>query len=293
LYRELWRLGAGSRHLFVSACALLILAQLILLAVPYVAGRAINTLQLRGADGLADAGLWLSAVLLLAVASWTVHGPGRLLERNVALTVRRRLSTSLLERLFSLPLSWHEAHHSGATAHRVQQSSRALSGFAESQFIYLNSGVRLVGPIVALWCIEPLVGIVCVVGFAVITVSVMGFDRTMIRLAQQENDGERKYAATLVDSLGNTATVLALRQGRAVISLLERRLLEIFAPLRRSIVVNEVKWFTVDIATRTLSAILVALFAWRVTHHALPGSAAHAGLLLGSVYMVWEVREPG
>jgi ABC-type multidrug transport system fused ATPase/permease subunit len=264
------------------------LAQIILLAVPYVAARAINTLQLHGAAGLGEAGLWLSGVLLLAIASWMVHGPGRLLERNVALRVRHRLSTSLLERLFTLPLSWHESNHSGATAHRVQQSSHALSSFAESQFIYLNSAVRLVGPIVALGCIEPMVGLVCVAGFAIITVSVMGFDRTMIRLAKVENDAERKYAATLVDALGNTTTVFALRQARAVIALLERRLLEIFVPLKRSIIVNEAKWFTVDLATRALSAILVALFAWRVTHHVAAGAAVHTGLLLGSVYMVWE-----
>ena len=49
---------------------------------------------------------------------------------NVALRVRRKLSLSLLQQLFSLPLSWHEAHHSGATAHRVQQSSHALVGCA-------------------------------------------------------------------------------------------------------------------------------------------------------------------
>jgi ABC-type bacteriocin/lantibiotic exporter with double-glycine peptidase domain len=285
LYRELWQLAQGSRHLLLSACVLLVGAQCILLAAPYFAGKAINALQLRGASGLGEAGLWLSCVLGLAVTSWLLHGPGRILERNVSLLVRRRLSTSLVERLLVLPLSWHESHHSAATAHRIQQSAHALTGFAQSQYVYLNSAVRLIGPVVALWCIEPIVGFMAIASFAVICASVTAFDRAMIRLARLENDAERQYTASLVDTLGNSTTLFALRQARGVTDLLERRLLAIFVPLRRSILLNEWKWCTVDLATRALSCGLVALFAWRVSQGA---HGANQALLLGSLYMVWE-----
>jgi ATP-binding cassette, subfamily B, bacterial len=133
----------GRRQLFVGAVGLLISAQVVLLSVPYISGRALNALQLRGTAGFREAGLWLSMVLLVACGSWVLHGPGRILERRGALLIRQRMSALLVGRLFQLPLSWHEAHHSGATAHRVQQSTQALSGFAQSQFIYLNSAVRL------------------------------------------------------------------------------------------------------------------------------------------------------
>lgn len=285
LYTQLWSVARGSRAMLAGACILLVAAQLPHLAAPYVAAKAINAFQIRGRDGLGEAGLWLIASVLLAVASWTLHGPGRVLERNVSLRVRRRISTSLLERVLVLPLSWHEANHSGATAHRIQQSSHALTDFAESQFIYLNSAVKLIGPIVALWLIQPVIGLAAIAGFAVISASVLGFDRTMMRLAREENDAERNYAATLVDTLGNATTLFALRQARRVITMLEGRLEAVFKPLRRSIVINEVKWLTVDLATRTLSCVLVALFAWRITHSA---SDTHRTLLLGSLYMVWE-----
>jgi ATP-binding cassette, subfamily B, bacterial len=287
LYVELWRLAHGRRHRLAAACALLIGAQVLLLGVPYVAARAINELQLHGFGGMTSAGWWLSMALAITAASWLLHGPGRVLERNVSLYVRQRLSVGLVERLLTLPLSWHEAHHSGATAHRVQQSSHALSSFAQSQFIYLNSAVRLVGPVLALWYIEPIVGAAAITGFAVICLSVVGFDRAMVRLARRENDAERRYQAALVDVLGNTTTLFALRQARGVLALVERRLSAVFEPLRRSIFLNEAKWCTVDIATRALSCVLVALFAWRASRVA-PGSAATATLMLGSVYMVWE-----
>jgi ABC-type multidrug transport system fused ATPase/permease subunit len=290
LYRDLWRLLRGERRIFVGAVVLLIAAQVVLLAVPYISGRALNALQLHGTDGMRQAGLWLSLVLLVACGSWILHGPGRILERRAALELRRRMSTLLVERLFELPLNWHESHHSGATAHRVQQSTAALSGFAQSQFIYLNSAVRLLGPLVALWWVQPLVGLAAVLGFAVIVSSVVGFDRAMLRLANEENEAERRYSATLVDTLGNTGTVYALRQARAVAARLERRLLAVFVPLRRAILLNEVKWCTVDLATRLLNCCLVALFVWLATRETPSGMVAKP-LLLGSLYMVWEYAQ--
>jgi len=290
LYRDLWRLLRGERHVFVSAVVLLVAAQAVLLAVPVISGHALNALQLHGREGLREAGFWLSTVLLVALSSWALHGPARILERRAALTVRRRMSAALIERLFSLPLSWHSENHSGATAHRIQQSTLALSGFAQSQFIYLNSAVRLIGPLIALWWLDPVIGYAALGGFAVITVSVVGFDRAMLRLANAENYAERRYTATLVDTLGNANTVYALRQAKAVSARLERRLLAVFEPLRRSIVLNEAKWFTVDICSRVLSSLLVGLFAWLATRPAADGHAA-ATLLLGSVYMVWEYAQ--
>ena len=280
----------GERRIFVGAVVLLISAQVVLLSVPYISGRALNALQLHGTAGLRDAGLWLSMVLLVACGSWLLHGPGRILERRAALLIRRRLSALLVERLFQLPLAWHESHHSGATAHRVQQSTQALSGFAQSQFIYLNSAVRLLGPLIALWWVEPIIGVTAVAGFALIVSSVVGFDRAMLRLANQENEAERNYSATLIDTLGNTGTVYALRQARGVAARLERRLLAVFVPLRRAIVLNEIKWCTVDLSTRVLNCCLVALFVWLATRGA-PADGVGRPLLLGSLYMVWEYAQ--
>jgi ABC-type multidrug transport system fused ATPase/permease subunit len=285
LYRALWHHTAGDRLTLLASLGLLVGAQLMLLALPWVSGRALNTLQLQGVNGLGTAGLWLAAALGVTAGSWILHGPGRILERNVALRLRERLSTGLVDRALTLPLGWHEAHHSGATAHRIQQSTHALSGFAQTQFIYISSFVRLVGPLIALWWIDAAVGGAALAGFVVICVSVIGFDRAMIRLARLENEAERRYAAALIDSLGNATSVLALRQGRAVLGLLGRRLTAVFEPLKRSIVLNELKWCTVDTASRALTCGLVALFAWRV---AQSPSAAGGALLIGSIYMVWE-----
>ena len=262
LYRELWRFAAGRRSTLMWAVILLIGSQGFKLAVPALAGSAINTLQAQGIDGLSQAGQMLLLVFLATLASWLMHGPGRILERNVALVVRQRVSTDLMERLYAAPLGWHEAQHGVETAHRVQQTTRALYDFAQSQFIYLQSVVRLVGPVVALWFISPWVGGVAVVGYLLLAAIIVSFDKIMMRLAREENAADREYWASLSDGLVNVLSVLALRLQRGVLKLVDTRLDAVFAPVRRAIVYNEGKWATVDLLNCVLWIVLLSLYVW-------------------------------
>ncbi|WP_085317104.1 ATP-binding cassette domain-containing protein [Derxia lacustris] len=294
LYFDLWRLAVGLRGRVLLAFALLLLSQGAKLSVPWLSGQAINTLQARGLPGLDDAALWLLAVLGATALGWCLHGPGRIVERNVALAVRRRLAAELVGALFRLPLGWHVQHHSGETAHRLRQSTEALYNFAQSQFILLQNAAQVIGPVVALWLIERSVGMVALAGFGLIWAVIVLFDRRMMELAREENGAERRYQSALNDSLGNLASVLALRQMQGVAALLERRLLAIYEPLRKSIVVNEGKWCSVDLLSQTLACGLVALYAWlaargMATAQVLPAAhdAGTPALALGSVVMVF------
>jgi len=66
----------------------------------------------------------------------------------------------------------------------------------------------------------------------------------------------------LVDCLGNIATVLTLRLQEPMRMMLRSRLLAVFAPLRRNIVFNEVKWGGIDLLNSGMRTGLVALYAW-------------------------------
>ena len=310
LYRELWRFAAGRRSTLMWAVILLIGSQGFKLAVPALAGTALNTLQAQGLAGLSQAAQMVALVFLATLASWLMHGPGRILERNVALVVRQRVSTDLMERLYAAPLAWHETQHGVETAHRVQQTTRALYDFAQSQFIYLQSVVRLVGPVVALWLISPWVGVVAVVGYLVLAAIIVAFDKVMMRLAREENAADREYWASLSDGLVNVLSVLALRLQRGVLKLVETRLDAVFAPVRRAIVYNEGKWATVDLLNCVLWIVLLSLYVWLSMQGMVPagpevqaatdaaagaaGSAASAaegaaeGVRIGNLFMVYE-----
>lgn len=293
LYRDLWFYASGFRGTIAAAFALLLASQGFKLIVPWLTGRAINTLQQQGLAGLGTAGTWLALIFGATVASWLLHGPGRVLERNVALRVRQRLSAELVDKLFALPLSWHERHHSGETAHRLRQCAGALYDFAQSQFIYLQNAVKLIGPVIALWLIAPAVGGAAVAGYSIIALVIVRFDRRMIALAHDENAAERRYSAAQLDALGNIFSVFALRLQRGLARLIERRLLAIFEPLRRAIVLNEWKWCSVDILSVALSCGLVALYALlalRGVHDIALVSSPNATptLPLGNLFMVYE-----
>ena len=135
----------------VVALSLLSGSQVLKLGMPWMAAQAINTIQASGRAGMATAGGWVAAILALYAAVWLLHGPARVLERRVAVCVRRSFADALYARLVRLPLGWHDAHHSGELQHRVSKATGALYDFAQSQFIYLQNGVNLVGPLIALW----------------------------------------------------------------------------------------------------------------------------------------------
>lgn len=292
LYRDLWRFAGSSRRWVFVAFALLLASQLLKLVVPYLTGRAINALQYHGVAGVREAGWLVLIIFSVTVVSWLLHGPGRVLERNVALEIRRRQSAELIAHALTLPLAWHTQHHSGETAHRIRQSSGALFDFAQSQFIYLQNAVKLIGPIIALWLIMPQIGVVAVLGYALIALISARFDRSMVKLAHVENSAERRYSAAILDGFGNVFSVYALRMGRGIKQLVERRLLAIYAPLRESIVLNEWKWCLVDISSVALSSVIVALYVYLIANgEHVPvqlSDDARPALPLGNLFMVYQ-----
>jgi ATP-binding cassette subfamily B protein len=288
LYRALWEHARGAHRTAIAAVLLLVGSQVVTLGVPWLAGRAINALQSGGVDALGDAGRWIGLIFVATVASWALHGPGRILERNVAIRVRERFADRLVGRLLDAPLEWHEARHSGETIHRVEQGTRALYDFAQSQFIYLQNGVSLFGPIIALALLSPGVGAVALLGYGLIVWGVIGLDGRMMRLAAQENAAEGRLQAAWVDALGNVVSVFALRMQAGTRARLRERLQAVFGPLRRMIVLNEIKWCSVDLLSNALWCVLLVLYVW--TEHR-DAQAAGTALMLGGVFMVHQYAQ--
>ncbi|AKJ30585.1 alkanesulfonates ABC transporter ATP-binding protein [Caldimonas brevitalea] len=263
---------------------LLVCSQLIKLCAPWLAAQAINSIQTGGSQGLAKAGAWIAAIVGVYVGAWALHGPGRVLERSVGVRVRRGVSDALYGKLTRVPLAWHDKHHSGDVQHRVDQASHALFDFAQNQFIYLQNAVNLLGPIIALTLLSQMTGAIAVVGYVVVGLVIVRFDKALMRLAAQENQAGRRYAAGLLDFIGNISTVMSLRLQTASQRLLDKRLLAVFAPLKRTIVLTEFKWCAVDLLTLGLTWGLVVTFAWHT-------AGAGATLMIGSLFMIYQYAQ--
>lgn len=297
LYAQVWRHAEGARARFLFALSLLGSSQLLKLGLPWLTAQAINAIQTQGPKGLADAALWIGAIVVLNVGVWMLHGPGRILERGVALRVRRSVADELYGKLAHAPLAWHEQRHSGDLQHRVGQASGALSNFTQNQFVYLQTFIYLVGPLVALTLLSPLTGALALLGFFIVGVIVLRFDLALMRLAVQQNDAERRYLARLLDFVGNISAVASLRLQRSTRALLDARMLAMFAPLKRSILLVEGKWCAVDLLTMGLSWTLVVVYAMsKLGTTATPatlGSAAPVSevLLIGNLLMAHQYAQ--
>jgi len=292
LYKDLWHFAEGKRSAIVLAFALLLGSQILKLLAPWFAGKAINALQSGGLAGLEDAGKWLAGVFAVTAGSWVLHGPGRIVERNIAIRVRERVAGGLLDKLLDAPLAWHEQHHSGESAHRLQQSSLALHDFAQSQFIYLQNIVQIIGPVLALFAISPVIGTAAVIGYGALGLIILLFDRVMMKLVLAQNSAERRYNANLVDVLGNVLTLIALRRGKGAAALTGARLRDTFTPVKRSIVLNEAKWCVVDVLSTLMWCFLVVLFVYlQATGKVSTAGAAASGVAIGSLFMVYEYSQ--
>ena len=284
LYAALWLHARGMRVRLVFALALLFVAQVVRLVIPWLFGCAVNALQAQGSDGIRRAAWFLVAMLAAAIVAWAMHGPARVAERQAAVLARERLADTLFARVMALPLRWHEQRHSGDVLHRVQKTTAALFGFAQHQFVYLQNTVSIVGPLIALVAVSPLTGTVALIGYAIIAVTLLRFDREMVRLVREENAAERHYTARVVDGIGNISTVLTLGLGEAVRESVARAHQEVSKPLSRGIVINEAKWATIDLFNNAMRVGLVALYAWTAWRES-------GVILVGTAVMVFQYAQ--
>ncbi|MEF7612968.1 ABC transporter ATP-binding protein [Aquincola sp. MAHUQ-54] len=281
LYGALWHYAQGARGQLVGALSLLGGSQLIRLTMPWLAAQAINALQRGQMEASAK---WIGGLMLVYLVSWLMHGPGRVLERNVGVRVREALADRLYGRIAGAPLAWHGGHHSGELQHRVHQASRALSDFAQNQFVYLQNIVNFVGPLVALSLLSLGSGLLALGGYVCIALVILRFDRALMLLVRQENDADRRYVAALLDFIGNASTVIGLRLASASRLLMRRRMQAVSGPLKRAVVVNESKWFAVDIMGLGLTWGLVVMYVWQTR---TPGEA----VMLGGVFMIYQYAQ--
>jgi ATP-binding cassette, subfamily B, bacterial len=282
LYRNVWRHAAGARVALAASMALLVASQLVKLCVPWCAAKATDALQAGGPDMLRHALAWIGCVLAAYAGGWALHGPGRVLERNVGMRVRRSLADTLYGRLAGAPLGWHEGHHSSDMQQRAVQATGALYDFAQNQFVYLHSVVNFVGPLVALALLSPMLGFAALAGYLTLAALSARFDKALMRLSTREMHLERRYAAGMSDFLGHMGTVLSLRLQAATRALLRQRMEAAFEPLGRIIGLTEWKWCLVDLVSTTLTWSLVIGYVVFGSH------PVGAGLAIGAVFMVHQ-----
>lgn len=288
LIRTVWQNGKPWHRNIVAYYCAYIVAQGFLSLSPYAFGRTIDLLQHFSQDKFHDLLFWLLFGVMLHPLFWLFHGPARVIERNVALKIQQVFMKTIYQHLTELPLKWHQNHHSGDIITRINRACTALKKFAEDQFIYIETVIRFLVSMGFLFWISFPVGCLSLLTCVLATVTIVLYDRKLIALYECENEVENHIGSGLFDYISNMTTILTLRLGSLTESNLIKRFAAIWPFYRPEVVLNEVKWFVMNLIITVLQAIILLGFI-------LIQLKEMNAILIGTVVMIfryqWDLAE--
>lgn len=282
LFSRLWYFARERRRKIVLVWTLFVVGQaLALLLKPLLWAWMMNTIQ---RDGLTSESIptivWILVLqILVTIAFWAFHGPGRWIEQATAFWARLGYREFLLKGIMTLPMEWHTEHHSGDVIDKVSRGTSAIYNFSEDTFEIIYSFVRLVGSYAILVYFSPPAAIIVFVMMAVSAWITIRFDRVLIGKYKQINRAENKISESIIDAISNITTVIVLRVEKLVYGAIMKKIRAPYELEMRTNLLGETKWFLTNICTVLMTAVVLTVYFWQ--------NMAPAGtVMIGSVYLL-------
>ena len=277
LLRTAWTYARGQRRRYLLIYSLFLLSNIIVALFPVLWGVFINEIQKQGMNILRSAWMYAGAYILLRFLDWVFHGPARILERNLAFDLSRNFLQELYHKALHLPVKWHQDHHSGATINRIRKAYEALKDFFDTGFMYLKTFLSFAFSFGAMIYFSPLFGSIAAVMGAGVIYLLLKFDKPFIAASREVNEKEHVVSSTLFDSLSNIITVITLRLEKRMEKGLFGRVMDILPPFRRKVMVNEWKWFTMEICVAMIYGVILVGYIYQ---NWIPGETFLIGTLV-------------
>lgn len=277
LLRTAWQYARQQKKRYVFVYSLFVLANVVSAANPLLYGWFVEALQKEGMGVIHNTWLYVGGYLGLMLLEWVFHGPARIMERKLAFNLSRNFLDERYHQILHLPVKWHQDHHSGATINRIRKAYEALKDFFQNGFMFLHTFSKFIFSFVAILYFSPLYGFIGVL-LGIFTVWViLKFDKPFIKALDETNEKEHVVSSTLFDSLSNIITVITLRLEKRMENSLMAKVGEVFPPFRRTVVINEWKWF---VAYVLIGVIYVIVTLGYVYQHWSPGQVFLVGGLV-------------
>ncbi|OLY95009.1 ABC-type multidrug transport system, ATPase and permease component [Cnuella takakiae] len=272
-----WTFAGNKRKTYVLVYLMFFAANLVAALNPLVFGWFVNKVQTDTQQVLRYTLLYAGAYFGLKLLEWSLHGPGRVIERTLAFHIGRNFLEQRFHQTLHLPAQWHQDNHSGATINRLQKAYDALRGFFDKGFFYVHTLSKFVLSVTAILYFSPLFGSIAIV-LGLINIAVISkFNKPYIRNTNLVHQKERNLAANLFDTLSNIRTVITLRLEKSMERGLAQKLRLVLPSFRKTVLVNEWKWFTAEMVVTLIYCVVVAGYVYQ---HWEPGKLfAIAGLL--------------
>ena len=263
LLHTAWIYARGERRRYLLVYGMFIISNLIAALKPIIWGLFINELQKQGIAALRSTWIYVLAYLAIHLGEWLFHGIARVMERKLAFHLSRNFLQELYHKALHLPVRWHQDHHSGATINRIRMAYEALKEFFDTGFMYIHALAKFIFSFAAMLYFSPLFGSVAVLIGVFIVFIIFKFDKPFIAAQKEVNEKQHVVSSTLFDSLSNIITVITLRLEKRMESGLMGRVADIFPPFRRKILVNEWKWFTVDLFVAIMYGVILLGYVYQ------------------------------
>jgi len=282
LVRQMWKYSEGNKKrvvLFWGLCVIAISLDLFL--QPLIWAKIIDTVSKEGIQegNIQTLLTLLFATVIVELASWSFHGPSRVMEIFNAFQVRVNYRKYLLRGIMNLPLEWHVDHHSGDTIDKVGRGATALYSFSEQTFQVVYAIVRLIGSYAVLVYFSPSSGGIVLVMILITMWITMRFDRIIVKQYEELNKKENEIAESIFDAISNIATVITLRVEQLVFRAIMHKIEKPYELYKKNAVINEVKWFLTSMCCATMVALVLATYF-------LQNVGAKVETLTASVYLL-------
>jgi len=246
LLKTAWRYARREKKKYVLIYSMFVIAYIVISLNPLLFGWFLDKLQHNNRGVFRYALLYVIGCFIIKFVQWCFHGPARIMERSLAFNVSRNFLQEKYHQVVHLPVKWHQDHHSGATINRIRKAYEALRDFFDHGFMYVYAIMKFVVSVGAMLYFIPLYGSIAL-GLGLLNILIIRrFDRPFVKALDEVNEKEHIVSATLFDSLSNIMTVITLRLERSMETGLMNKVRAIFRPFRRSYVINEWKWFCVE-----------------------------------------------
>lgn len=272
-----WKYARQEKKRFILIYAMFVVSNIVVAMNPLFYGWFVTQLQKHGTEVLSTAWVYALGFLALRLLEWTMHGPARVMEQQLAFNFSRNYQEDLYRNILQLPVQWHQENHSGATISKSRKAHEALRAFFQNGFIYLYSFGKFIFSFGAMLYFSPIFGAIGIaLGFVTILI-IVGFDRVFIKSLREVNEKEHHVSSTLFDTLSNITTVITLRLEKVVHASFLEKLGQVFPPFKRNATVNEWKWFTAQMMIGLIYAVTVLGY---VHQQWVPGQTFEIGGLI-------------
>lgn len=284
LFGKTWHYSAGNRHKIVWYWLMFIVAETIsLLFYPLVMAKIMNVLQKQGVTA-ANIRFLLELLALTLVNNlvfWSLHGPGRLIERANAFKARVNYRKYLLRGIMTLPMEWHVDHHSGDTIDKIEKGATALFQFSESSFEVIYALVQLAVSYAMLVYFSRSAAYIVFAMMCLTAWITMRFDRVLIGQYRELNHAENNISESVFDAISNITTVIILRVERLVFEAIVRKVEKPYELFKRNNRISETKWFLTSVCCAMMTALVLGAYFWH-------NVGVAQGILMGNIYILMK-----